>query len=150
MKGKKARGNPKLYNGLDNQMSNLCKYVVIYEKCIKRQILKERDFCNKYSDAFAVFKKFRSQIANGNRANLDATATKKEYSLVFTKSDGCQVLDFLRHLRNAICHAHLQLSEDGKVLKITDKFRGLDTCKGNLPEHKVFEFLGKIIGVYEN
>lgn len=130
------------YNDIDNDLKTFARFIFVYEREIKN-MSNEAHFKKFNSEAFYNFKQIKNKIKRAkNREILSTFEPESNLSLSFTVKYNI-ILDFCRHLRNSFCHALLIKEKKGRtiVLKITDKQRGKETCKGYIDYSSVIDFI---------
>lgn len=129
------------YNGIENDLNDLFKFVFVYEKMNKEGKLS--------SESEEVFKdKIKPHILllqSGDEFTVDH---QKDKTLIFRRNDSL-IKDFCRHLRNSICHA--KIFKVNQCLYIPDFKNKKEevTCQGYIEISAVKEFVKTIIKNYE-
>ena len=136
-----------LYNGLNDDLNSLAKFVYIYADEIQ-SLKKEKEFGSKYPNAYKVFKnKLQRNMKFATCKEIANLKEEKKHTLFFTGSKA-QTIELCRHLRNSFSHG--LLNNQSSQLMIFDKDKGSYTSKGYLNCNDVKEFIEGIIKDYES
>ncbi len=139
----------KLYNGHQSYLIILAKFVAIFELCISKRIVREKDFIIKFPNSYDVFKKdIKKKVGFASLNKQEVVLGRKGVSLAYNKTS-CLVYDLCRHIRNSFCHMLIQIDEQTNNIYIYDQYRGMSTSKGWLLKKDFLNFIKTLISAYE-